>query len=44
MAVTGCQLNRFERILFKVALLLAGLLIVVRVGVMLLLTFFHHSR
>jgi len=44
MAASGCQLNRFERILFKAALLLAGLLIVVRIGIMLLLTFFHHSR
>jgi NhaP-type Na+/H+ or K+/H+ antiporter len=44
MAVSGWQLNRFERFLFWAALVLAGLLIVVRIGAVLLLTMFHHAR
>jgi hypothetical protein len=44
MTVSGWQLNRFERFLFRAALILAGLLIIARVGAMLLLTFLHHAR
>lgn len=44
MAVSGWQLNRFERFLFGAAVILAALLIVVRIGAMLLLTFLHHAR
>lgn len=44
MAVSGWQLNRFERCLFWAALLVGGVLILVRIGAMLLLTFFHHAR
>jgi hypothetical protein len=44
MAVSGWQLNRFERFLFRAALVLAGVLILVRIGAMLLLTVLHHAR
>jgi hypothetical protein len=43
MAVSR-QLNRFERMLFKIALLLAGLLIVARIGSIVVLTFLHDPR
>ena len=38
------QLNGFERILFRTALILAGLLIVARLGAMLFLWYAHHPR
>ncbi|HTY85578.1 MAG TPA: hypothetical protein VMB19_15265 [Silvibacterium sp.] len=44
MAVSGSQLNRFERLLFKAALILAGLLILARLGAMLLLTVLRQVR
>jgi hypothetical protein len=44
MGVSGWQLNRFERFLFRVAVGLAALLIVARVAAMLLVTILHHSR
>jgi hypothetical protein len=44
MAVFGRQLNRFERMLFGVALFLGGLLIVARVGLMVVLAFLRHAR
>ena len=44
MAVSGSQLNRFERVLLWGALALGGLLVVARVGAMLLLTVLHHIR
>jgi hypothetical protein len=44
MAVGGWQLNRFERILFRAAVLLGGLLVFVRLGAMVVLAFLHHSR
>ena len=44
MPVIGCQLNRFERFLFWSALALAGVLILVRIGAMLLVTILHHAR
>lgn len=44
MAVSGSQLNRFERILFWAAIALAGLLIIARVGTMLLLAVLRHFR
>jgi biotin transporter BioY len=44
MAVGGWQLNRFERILFRAAVVLAGLLIFARLGAMAVLAFLHHSR
>jgi hypothetical protein len=44
MSPSGFQLNRFERILFKVAIALAAVLVLVRLGAMLLLAFLHHAR
>jgi hypothetical protein len=44
MAVSGWQLNRFERFLFWASLVFAGALIVARIGSMLLLTILHHAR
>lgn len=44
MAVSGWQLNRFERALFWAALVLAGVLVVVRIAAMLLLTIFHRAH
>jgi hypothetical protein len=44
MPASDCQLNRLERLLFRAALALAGLLIVARIGAILLLTILHHSR
>ena len=44
MTVSSWQLNRFERFLFRAALVLAGLVIIVRIGAMLLLTVLHHAR
>jgi len=44
MAAAGCQLNRFERILFRAALVLAGALVVARIGTMLVLTILRHAR
>jgi hypothetical protein len=44
MTVSGWHLNRFEGLLFWAAVVLAGLLIVARIGTMLLLTFFRHAH
>jgi hypothetical protein len=44
MSISGWQLNQFERFLFWAALVLGGVLIVVRVGAMLLLTFLRHAH
>jgi len=44
MAASGLSLNRFERILLRAALILAGLLIFVRIGAMVVLAFIHHSH
>lgn len=44
MAVSGWELSRFERVLFVVALVLAGILIVVRIGAVLILPFLHHGH
>jgi hypothetical protein len=41
MAVSNWQLNRFERFLFRSALILAGLLVIARIGAMLLLAILH---
>jgi len=38
------QMNRFERILFKAALVLAGLLVAVRVGFLAVVWYLHHIR
>jgi hypothetical protein len=44
MAFSGSQLNRFERHLFKAAVILAGLVILVRLAAMLFLTLLRHTR
>jgi hypothetical protein len=44
MAISGSQLNRFERFLLWAALALAGLLIIARLGALLLLTVLRHFR
>ena len=44
MAVSGWELNRFERVLFVLALVLAGILVMVRVGAVLILPFLHHGH
>jgi len=42
MAASNWQLNRFERVLFRVAILLGAVLIAVRIGAMLALWLAHH--
>lgn len=42
MVASSWQLNRFERILFRVAILLGAVLVAVRVGAMIALWFAHH--
>ena len=42
MAASNWQLNRFERILFRIALLLGAILVAVRLGAMVALWFAHH--
>lgn len=44
MTVSGWQLNRFERILFRIALILAGIILAVRVGAVLVMLCLHHVR
>ena len=44
MTAAGWKLNRFERLLFKIAVGLGALLIVVRLAAMLLLAFLHHAH
>ncbi|MGB2606176.1 MAG: hypothetical protein WBC78_21395 [Candidatus Sulfotelmatobacter sp.] len=38
------QMNRFERIMFRVALALAGLIVVIRLGAVAVIWYLHHSR
>ncbi len=44
MAVSRWQLNRFERVLFSLALALAALIVVVRLGSVAFIWYFHHYR
>ena len=44
MPFSNWQLNRFERVLFGVALTLAGLLVAVRIGAILLAWYLQHPR
>jgi len=44
MAISDWQMNRFEQILFRVALVLAGLVIAVRLGFVLVVGYMHHIR
>ena len=42
MPASNWQLNRFERVLFRLALLLGAVLLVVRIGAVVALWFAHH--
>lgn len=44
MVASQPQLNRFERILFGIALVVGGLVVVVRVGAMAVTWYLHHIR
>ncbi len=44
MVVPGSQLNRFERVVFTVALVLAGILVAARLGAIVVLTILRHCR
>lgn len=44
MIVSGQHLNRFERTLFRAALVLAGLILMVRVGAIVVMFCLHHVR
>lgn len=44
MAISNWQLNRFERILFRIALVLGGALITVRLAAMAVLWYVHHPH
>ena len=44
MVVPGWQLNRFERILFRAALAVAALAIVLRLGAIVIFSFLRHSH
>jgi hypothetical protein len=44
MAVFQCQMNRFERILFRVALVLAAIIVAVRIGAIIVVAYLHHIR
>jgi hypothetical protein len=44
MAVSRWQVNRFERMLFRAALILAGLILAVRIGAIILMLSLHHIR
>jgi hypothetical protein len=44
MAVSAGQLNRFERTLFRVGLIVAVLIVVIRVGAFLIVSYLHHIR
>jgi hypothetical protein len=44
MAISNWQLNPFERVLFRVALALAGLLVAVRLGAVAIVWYLHHLR
>jgi len=44
MVVINRQLNRFERVLFSVALVLAVLLVGVRIAAVVVMWYLHHPR
>ena len=44
MATSSWQLNHFERILFRIALVLGGVLITVRLAMMVVLWYVHYPR
>jgi hypothetical protein len=44
MSASQMPLNRFERVLFGVAILLAVTLVACRVGYIVLVSYLHHAR
>jgi len=44
MAESAWQMSRFERVLFRVALGLAGVIVVVRIGFVAVMWYLHHVR
>jgi len=44
MGFSRLPLNAFERLLFRIALLLGATLLVCRVGAMMLVSYLHHIR
>jgi len=44
MAISDWQMNRFERILFRIALVLGILLISIRLGAVLVVWYLHHPH
>ena len=42
MPVCEWQMNRFERILFRVALVLGGVILVARLGAIAVIRYMHH--
>jgi hypothetical protein len=44
MSSSRLPLNRFERTLFSIAVLLGATLVLCRVGAILLMSYLHHSR
>ncbi len=44
MAVSQLPLNRFERVLFRVAVLLAITLVACRIGYIVLVSYLRHAR
>lgn len=42
MALFVCQMSRFERILFRIALALAAVIVAVRIGAVLLVWYLRH--
>jgi hypothetical protein len=44
MTTNNRSLNRFERLLFRLAVVLATVVIVVRIGALMFASFFRHAR
>lgn len=44
MAISGLQMNRFEKVLFWAALLLAAVILAVRLGAVIGISYLHHIR
>lgn len=44
MAISGLQMNRFEKYLFWTALLLAAVILAVRLGAVVGISYLHHVR
>ncbi len=44
MAASDWKMNRFERILFRIALIFAAVIVAVRVGAIAVIWYAHHYR